>query len=321
MPNENLDDLDAPEESTSEDDMSKLLSEPDEDEDEELEIGKEPEEPPLTRKEKRRRRGEEWRSNIREELDSAKQEIARLQGIAQMYPRPELLQQQLLASQPQGPKEEPDPFADELKTLEDAGTAIRDAYFEKQRTGTLTPEEAKDYQARAKRIEDRTKVLEFQRYQRQFGAPQQAQQQDPQQAAQAALGILLRSENPDIYGSEVAINLAKSVWSEEVERMGGKENVVGSKVLHDRVMAITRERLGWPDPHGRAPPATAGDRRRMSGAPRGSGAEYGPKPKTVKVGKMEREMADIALAHIKDPKERYQTWANTAGKARLEDER
>lgn len=253
------------------------------------------------RRKKRNRYGEMARENerLREQAQQDRERIARLEGIASSYPSP----QELVArAQPQV-TEDPDTAA--LKENYERQEALLLQYEASKED--MTPEQARSFRDRARGLQEEASGIVARRAAR-AAAP------DPRQTAAHAIRARLQANNADVYGNQNALMYARGVYQQLLA-----EGHPDSEQLHDLAMDRARSKFGMQrrDPR----PPSEGTRTRHAGQPRvGSGrpTSGGGKPRIRMTTEM-KEMADIVLGHIKDPRERYQKWANGPGKRHLQD--
>lgn len=265
----------------------------------ELEIGA-----PVTREEKKRNRFRE----VVEKADQAEQRAQRLeQELAQVknyvVQLPQHLQQQQFQQQQQ---QQADPLELSLHSLRDQRRTLEMEYereverYTRNRQQMPRAEYEKFVERAEKLDEERVALIAERRV--------ASRQPDPNQQALEAHRRILAAENSDVYGNERALYWARGRFAQY--EAAGHPN---TRELHDKVMEEAREAFGMQRKKARYEPEDEERRSKYVGVGNGAGGAASGKARFVMTAE-HKEMADLTYAHIKDPKERYQKYANTVGK-------
>lgn len=249
------------------------------------------------------------RGRVREENETLREDKRKLEErLAALEARPQtdpaLIEALQAIGRPQ--QSQVDPIDAQLSDVDRQIDDLQASYQAKVKAGTLTEQDKEDIRRRANQLQERKTGLFVSRTVReaQRRAPPPPQNGDVQQ--------MLRARHADVYTDPIAVQVAESHFN--LLRARGEPD---SLETVDKAMALTRRERGMKpssldrDDDGGRP--DKGSRSRFSGD--GAGSSGRGAPKSIRMNKQMRELADMQYSHIEDPNKRYQLWANNAGKA------
>lgn len=254
------------------------------------------------------RRKNRYRENIeaREAAERRASELQQQLALATTQAQQALMMAQQRQMQPQQPQQDPIDI-EEGKLLRERQVLHREyeQRMASQRTSPITEEEKAGFEKRALELEGRQMDLRVERRLR--GMPQQG---NPQAEA---LRAHLAMQYPDVVSNQQAVLFADGM--QKTLQATGRNPWAPDTI--DEVMDKTRRqfRMGkYANGAPREPDPRLQDRLQSTGRGASAGAPTGPR--TVKMTKELRKMADAAYRHIKDPGARYKAFA----KANLTDD-
>lgn len=293
--------------STNKDELEDLLqteheTAPDEpiDDPEEVEIpvDDEPEESaPKTRAERRKERGKLFKALMDSEKQKAALEarLARLEGVAQA-----------VTSQAPRPEQQADPLELLHSEYISHRNRIQGEYEALAAAGNLTDDKRENLQRDLDSLELQRKKAEINIIRQQAGP-----QMDPQQVIKRAIQTQLAAKYPQVYANQRAVRYAGAVY-EQIKLQNTDANgnpTIPPEEIHRMAMDQTMKDLGIDSGKRSAPTAP---RHKFHG--QGKGAAGGKSgPRTVRMTKENRLMADALYSHIPDEQERYKRWAKEVG--------
>lgn len=264
------------------------LTEPEADDDE-------PEEPQLSRREKKAQRQSlrEQAEADREARLAAEQRAAYALGVAQTT-----IQQSQQRQQFKAPHEiEADSIFKERELL------VQEFNLARQRNkGELTPEQEQDFKRRGYNLEERMAMNAVSRREAERQPPPQVQHQHDLMAT-------LRARYPDVVGNPDAFQWALARYQTLVRHPNPKERATDDWNTTERVMQETREEFGMAQRSDRTP-----EQRRFAGSPAGASGVSGETPKKILLNPEEKKRADAAYPHLAEA-ERYKRYAQVSRKA------
>ena len=250
------------------------------------------EDKPPNREEKKANRfkeAQEAREAAEEKARRLEAELAAERAVARRVPAP------------QEPME--DPLEKEIDESYRQRQQLADDFEQRRQAGTLTEDTAKDFQSRARKLEEKTTELIYQRTQR--------KQHANRNPAEDRI-MEIRRRHADVADNPKAWQYANGQAQIRMARGEQYSQEFVDDVIEEarKEFKIGRYRDGVPRED------------RYNSAPRGSGPNPGrEKPGKIRMTKTMRQMADHQFSDIENPQERYQKWADGPGKRFIELER
>ena len=264
-------------------------------------------EPRQTRQERKRERGRIYQEN--EELkrrlsdyQADRERLAKLEGLAQSYQQQ--MQQQALLQQQMYQSQGPDPIQQELDSIYDEQNMLYESYAALQRSNGMTADKQREYQKRARQLEERKYSAMARRNQ-----PQQPQQQG--NGAAEAIHAILRGRYSDVYDDQRALAYANAEFHRR--RALGEPD---SMETAESAMEAAREAFGKAQTRRGTKSArpSEGTRRRFSGPPQNQSSGGGqPTRRSMRLDASQKRMAEAMYPDI-DPAKAHQKWVNRVGK-------
>lgn len=266
----------------------------DDEEESDEEVAVESPEHRVTRADKKRQRGNEFKQ-AQERAAAAEAEAARLRAEREAERAQQLMQQQAYQQQQQG-NQELDRLYQEQKDLY--------ASFEAAQKNGLSDGQAQDFERRARDLEQRKYIA----IARQNGAGQQV---DPRQIQAMVEYNAIKAKYADIYSNEAALRWGDARLRQLAAEHGGQMTPDVVYQLLDQAAEDTRQRFGLGNRQ-RRPAPDAATRQRFSGVPARAGVNGGTR-ETVRMGRAEKKLAE-SLYPTMDPAKAWQKWANGPGR-------
>jgi hypothetical protein len=255
-----------------------------------------------SRKDRRRQRGDDMVRAANERAEKAErdaQEHRRL--MAEAFARiPTAPQQPRVDPVRQRLDQEAEALQDQQQTMVDRYQAAQEAAF-KAKT-QLSPEVHAKFQADARKLRDRIAENDHHRF-----APRQQGGVNEQQIAAVSARARAMQDHGDVFGNQRAAAAFQAEYIRLIKVRGEPDNWT----TFEKAADAARREVGLA-PRGGRPAPSRGAKSKYTGVSRGgSGGDDGRV--TVTMDKDMKAMADTMYSHIKDPKKRYQRYADRVG--------